>query len=98
RHAGTHQLDADHTVLGVDAAQVDVAVVGLDGRPDDLDDLLDLLPIDHVVPSWIPRGGSWGGFLVWGEPAWSRNSHQSGNQPRWPTVPPDAPLRPVVRH
>ena len=42
RHARSGELDLDQTGGLVDVVEHDVAVVGLDGRPDHLEDLLDL--------------------------------------------------------
>lgn len=42
RHTGPDEFDGDESGLLIDIVEQDVTIVGLDGRSDDLDDLLDL--------------------------------------------------------
>src|SRR4029453_1076515 len=61
------ELDGHHAGIGIDAAQEDVAAVGLDGGTNHLDDLGDLVGVYHVTPRAAMRD------------AWSRNGTARGN-------------------
>src|SRR5438309_1780283 len=58
--AGAHELQVDDAVILVDADEDDVATVGLHGRTDQLDDLLDLLFHGNHPPTSSNTPRTWG--------------------------------------